>query len=142
MSTSIARCRVSRVSIEHVSFGIVTPHVAECRDFYVRWFDLSVASDLGWYVHLRDGHGKLDLGFLLPNSPDVPAAFHAAFSGGGYLGLRVDDVAAVYQRFLSENAPLTFELRDEPWGERHFGIVDPAGLLVNVWQRIDTQPEP
>jgi len=130
------------VSIGHVSFGIVTPHVAGCRDFYVRWFDLSVASDLAWYVHLRDSDGKLDLGFLLPDSPNVPAAFHQTFAGGGYVGLRVDDVATVYRRFLSENVALAFELRDEPWGERHFGIVDPAGLLVNVWQRITPQAEP
>jgi catechol 2,3-dioxygenase-like lactoylglutathione lyase family enzyme len=122
--------------IEHVSFGIVTPQVAECRDFYVRWFGLNVASDLGWYVHLRDGQGRLDLAFLLPNSPQVPAAFHGAFSSGGYLGLRVEDVEAIYRRFLAAEMTFAFELRDESWGERHFGIMDPSGLLVNVWQRM------
>ncbi|MBD0256676.1 MAG: glyoxalase, partial [Cytophagales bacterium] len=28
--------------------------------------------------------------------------------------------------------PIEVELRDEPWGDRHFAIVDPNGIGVDI----------
>lgn len=37
--------------------------------------------------------------------------------------------------------PITLPLRDEPFGQRHFIITDPAGTLVDVIKPIPPSPE-
>jgi uncharacterized glyoxalase superfamily protein PhnB len=48
----------------------------------------------------------------------------------------VPDVEAEYQRIRSMEVPIEAELRDEPWGDRHFVIVDPNGIGVDIVQRV------
>jgi catechol 2,3-dioxygenase-like lactoylglutathione lyase family enzyme len=119
----------------HVSFGIVTDRLAECRDFYSKHFGFTVASDQGWYIHLKAPHGEVALGLVAPYREDVPASFHAPFPGqGAYISLKVDDVNAALAEMQSAGLSIETPLQDAPWGERHFVIRDPAGCLVNVWQ--------
>jgi hypothetical protein len=35
---------------------------------------------------------------------------------------------------------IAYALKDEPWGQRRFGIVDPAGMWIDVVQQ--TEPAP
>jgi catechol 2,3-dioxygenase-like lactoylglutathione lyase family enzyme len=120
-----------------VSFGIITTGIAECRDFYVRHFGFEVASEPGWYVHLRLPNGRCDLGLLLPGRDELHEVFHAPLVGGGvYLGIEVANVDQSLAELRAAGVSIAAELRDEPWGERHFVVRDPAGCLVNVWQRV------
>jgi len=32
----------------------------------------------------------------------------------------------------SKNIPIEIELRDEPWGDRHFAIKDPNGIGIDI----------
>lgn len=120
-----------------VSFGIVTPQLQACREFYVQHFGFEVATDLGWYVHLRLPSGGCDLGLVLPNRADLDGVFHSPFTGGGvYIGLEVPDAPLAQSNLMASGVPIASPLRDEPWGERHFVVRDPAGCLVNVWQKL------
>ncbi len=121
-----------------LSLGIVTPHLPECRDFYVGHFGFQVAADLQWYIQLRSPDGTYNLGFVLPNRPELDTVFQQPFTSGKgvYLGIEVQDVRATLASFQRAGVPIASSLRDEAWGERHFVIRDPAGCLVNVWQRI------
>jgi uncharacterized glyoxalase superfamily protein PhnB len=44
----------------------------------------------------------------------------------------VDDVDLGWARAAALGAPVRQELRDEPFGQRHFMVSDPNGLLVDV----------
>lgn len=41
----------------------------------------------------------------------------------------------------SSGIPIAHELCDEPWGERHFAVVDPNGIPVNISQLIEPAKE-
>ena len=39
---------------------------------------------------------------------------------------------AEFQRVKQLGIPIEIELRDEEWGDRHFAVVDPNGIGVDV----------
>lgn len=51
-----------------------------------------------------------------------------------YLTLDVDDVDKVYSEIREKGVDIKVELRDEPWGERHFAIEDPNGIGIDIVQ--------
>ncbi|MFN0301527.1 MAG: VOC family protein [Burkholderiales bacterium] len=117
--------------------GIVTEKVQESRDFYVRLFGCEVIyeGEGGWFVLLR--HGESELGFLRPNLDSQASIFRPAFQGKGiWVTVDVDDAQAEYARIQSLGMPIEVAIRDEPWGDRHFVIVDPNGIAVDVVERV------
>ena len=54
----------------------------------------------------------------------------------------VDDVDAEHRRLIDQaGLQQLVPLRDEPFGQRHFILVDPAGALVDVITPIPFAPE-
>jgi catechol 2,3-dioxygenase-like lactoylglutathione lyase family enzyme len=117
---------------------VVTERVTECRDFYRRWFGLEVVFEASWFVLLGAGAaGKASLAFMHPSHPSAPPG-PEPFSGQGMcLEFQVADARAEYERFVRDGAPLALRLRDEPFGQRRFGLHDPAGVWIDVVQQID-----
>ena len=46
--------------------------------------------------------------------------------------IEVENVDEVCKRIKTMEVPLAFELRNEPWGDRHFAIVDPNGIGIDI----------
>lgn len=116
--------------------GIVTEKVIESRDFYVRLFGCEVIyeGEGGWFVLLQ--LGSTELGFMKPGLESQARIFRPAFEGKGvWIVVDVPDVDAQYRRIQSLGVPIEAELRDEAWGDRHFVILDPNGIGVDVVQR-------
>lgn len=115
--------------------GIVTEKVQESKAFYVRLFGCKVLYEADWIV-LLELNGS-ELGFMKPNLDFQAPIFRAPFQGHGvWLVVDVDDAAAELQRIEALGVPIQVSLRDEPWGDRHFCIVDPNGIGVDVVQRM------
>jgi uncharacterized glyoxalase superfamily protein PhnB len=56
--------------------------------------------------------------------------------------VRVDDVDAHYQAAVAAGAQVTSETADHPYGERQYGVTDPAGYRWTFTQSIaEVQPE-
>ena len=119
---------------------VVTDKLQECRDFYARFFGLSVIFEASWIVVLsRDGEAPA-VAFMHPEHPSTPP-HPAPFRGDGmFLTLQVEDAAAEYSRVTAAGLSCALELRDEPWGQRRFAAVDPAGMWVDVVEQ--TEPAP
>jgi uncharacterized glyoxalase superfamily protein PhnB len=110
--------------------------VQESKEFYVRIFggEVIYEGDEGWFVLLQ--FGAYELGFMKPNLETQARIFRMPFQGSGmWLVFDVSNVDAEYQRIQSLGVPIEQPLRDEPWGDRHFVIVDPNGIGVDVVQR-------
>ncbi|WP_043640876.1 VOC family protein [Nonomuraea candida] len=109
---------------------ICTGKVAESKEFYVRLFGFEVTFEADWYVSLR--RGPYELALLDHTHPTLPAAYRRPVAGL-LLNFEVDDVDAEWAR-LVEGEGLTPELalRDEDFGQRHFIVSDPNGVLVDV----------
>ena len=56
------------------------------------------------------------------------------------LEFQVAEAATEYARFREGGAPLTLELREEPFGQRRFGLFDPAGVWIDVVEQIEPAP--
>jgi uncharacterized glyoxalase superfamily protein PhnB len=69
----------------------------------------------------------------LPHHESQQPLFQSPFNGkGAYLTIEVDDVDHVYQQMKEMKIPIAITLRDEPWGDRHFAIVDPNGIGIDI----------
>jgi catechol 2,3-dioxygenase-like lactoylglutathione lyase family enzyme len=120
---------------------IVTEHLVECRDFYRRWFGLEVVFEASWFVLLSAGPaGRASLAFMHPSHPSAPPG-PEVFSGKGMcLEFQVADAQAEYARFQERGAAVELPLRDEPFGQRRFGLFDPAGVWIDVVEQIAPAP--
>lgn len=72
---------------------------------------------------------------MLPNQPHQPDFLQTAHAGKGIvLTFETNDATAEYDRLEEQSAPIIHDIRDEEWGQRHFILVDPAGVYVDVVQ--------
>jgi catechol 2,3-dioxygenase-like lactoylglutathione lyase family enzyme len=120
---------------------IVTPHLRQARDFYVEHFGFHPVFEADWYVQLHapgEGGGKpIELAFMKPDQRDQPSELHHAFNGVGVVfTFEVADPDSLYQRVRDAGCTTIVELKDEPWGQRHFLVRDPIGNLVDVVKQI------
>jgi catechol 2,3-dioxygenase-like lactoylglutathione lyase family enzyme len=112
---------------------ICTERIAESRDFYVRHFDFEVVFEADWYVSLRrEGDPAWELAILDASHETLPENDRKPVSGL-LLNFEVDDVDAEYQRLVTDSGltPVV-PLRSEEFGQRHFIVKDPSGVLVDV----------
>ena len=56
------------------------------------------------------------------------------------LTLEFDDAEEALREVVATGVEPEVSLRDEPWGQRHFMLRDPAGVWVDVVQHIDPDP--
>jgi uncharacterized glyoxalase superfamily protein PhnB len=119
---------------------VVTDKLRECRDFYRRWFGLQVIFEASWIVVLSSDGEAPAVAFMHSDHPSTPPD-PAPFGGDGlFLTLQVDDASREYERLREAGLERALELRDEPWGQRRFAAIDPAGMWVDVVEQ--TEPAP
>lgn len=121
---------------------ICTTRLAETADFYRQHLAFEVTFAADWYVSLRRaGSPAYELAVLDPTHPTVPEGYGRPVQGL-LLNVEVDDVDAEWQRLVLDAglAPV-LPIRSEAFGQRHFIVADPAGVLVDVITEIPPSPE-
>ena len=119
---------------------VVTENLARCRDFYRTLFGMEVAFEASWFVLLATDDGyPASLAFMHPSHPSAPPGPEPFTGKGMCLEFQVDDAKAEYERFVREGAPVTLHVRDEPFGQRRFGLFDPAGVWIDVVEQIEPE---
>jgi catechol 2,3-dioxygenase-like lactoylglutathione lyase family enzyme len=94
------------------------------------------------YVSLKaNQEPSFELALLDPEHPTVPEAFRRGMSGGLILNFEVDDVDGEYERLRAAGLPIYLELRSEDFGQRHFIMSDPNGVLIDVIKVIPPSAE-
>jgi catechol 2,3-dioxygenase-like lactoylglutathione lyase family enzyme len=118
---------------------VVTDHLVACRNFYRRWFDLEIVFEARWFVLLGDGTG-LHIAFMSPDHPSAPPGPEVYSGKGMCFEFQVVDAAAEYRRFMDGGAPVELPLTEEPFGQRRFGLFDPADVWIDVVEQIEPAP--
>lgn len=54
-----------------------------------------------------------------------------------FVTFQVADAAAEHERVVAAGLECDLPLTEEPWGQRRFGVVDPAGVWVDVVEQIE-----
>ena len=113
--------------------GIVTEKLAETKKFYLETLGFGVTFENEFYLLLHTPHHGAEISFLLPNHPSQQTLFQKPFAGEGvYLTIEVDDVDKVYNDLQNKGIEIKIDIRDEPWGDRHFAIQDPNGIGIDI----------
>ena len=113
--------------------GIITKKLSESKAFYTSVLGFEVAFENSFYLLLQAPEQGGKIGFFLPDHPTQQPLFHKPFQGQGvYLTVEVEDVDKVYRAIKKKSVEVKVEIRDEPWGERHFAIEDPNGIGIDI----------
>jgi uncharacterized glyoxalase superfamily protein PhnB len=93
-------------------------------------FDVEEMGDPGWRLFVRDA-----CRIMAGECPDATPA-GALGDHSYFLYLMVDDVDAFHTRAVASGAEITKSLRNEPWGNREFGLRTVDGHRIMVGQRL------
>lgn len=118
---------------------LMVDDVAASARFYrdVLGFETTFEDD--WYVSLRFGGGELAV--LDRTHETIPAGFREPVRGL-LLNVEVPDAAAEHARMVGDlGLPERLPLRDEAFGQRHFIVEAPGGVLLDVIEPIEPAPE-
>ncbi|MGS2739103.1 VOC family protein [Sinomicrobium sp. M5D2P17] len=113
--------------------GIITQKLTETKEFYTEVLGFGVTFENDFYLLLHTPDHESEISFLMPDHSSQQALFHPAFGGQGvYFTIEVEDVDKIYRELKAKDIPISIELRDEPWGDRHFAIKDPNGVAIDI----------
>ncbi len=112
---------------------VTTKDLQATRDFYVSHFGLEVIFEASWVVMLgARSTGEISLGFMSSDHPTNPPGPEPFDGRGMIVTVQVEDAAKALTALRRQGAAITYDLHDEPWGQRRFMTIDPAGILVDV----------
>lgn len=113
--------------------GIITEKFIETKEFYTNKLGFGVTFENDFYLLLHTPDKSSEISFLKPNHPSQKPIFQSPFAGKGvYLTIEVENVDEVYEQFKSKSIKFALEIRDEVWGDRHFAILDPNGIGIDI----------
>ena len=121
------------MSVTRLLPNICTDRMEETRDFYVNLLGFVVGTvHPGWYIQLvSPTDPRLQLGIVRRDAEFTPKAFQRP-AQGVIISIEVDDVDAVHAAAVKRGFTIAQGLSTQDFGMRHFMVVDPNGLLVNV----------
>lgn len=120
---------------------LMTDDVPATAAFYQEHFAFTPAFEADWYVHLTGiDDPTRNLAILDYRHETVPVAGRHP-SNGVFLNFEVDDVDAEYARLRNAGVEMLLEIRDEPFGQRHFIVDGPGGVMVDVIKVIPPNAE-
>ena len=110
---------------------LVVSDIARTKAFYESLLGLTTTFDADWFVQQRvPTPGGVELGAVAAGHPTIPAGWERA--ANLIVTVEVDDARVARDRTDRLGAPVVMELRDEDFGQRHFMVTDPDGILVDV----------
>lgn len=113
--------------------GIITEKLQETKEFYTEILGFGVTFENDFYLLMHTPDESAEISFLKPNHPSQKPIFQSPFNGNGvYLTIEVDNVDKVYQQLKNKGATFEVEIKDEDWGDRHFVIVDPNAIGIDI----------
>ena len=116
---------------------LMTDRVADTARYYEQHFRFTRLFDSNWYVHLQSlEDASVNLAILDGDHATIPEAARGGRAAGVLLNFEVEDASAEYQRVLDQGLDVQLALRDEAFGQRHFIVRDPNGVLIDVIQPI------
>ncbi|UTW64719.1 VOC family protein [bacterium SCSIO 12741] len=113
--------------------GIITDKMDATKQFYQDVLGFGVTFENEFYLLLHTPNRQAEISFLLPQHASQKPLFQPAFQGQGvYLTIEVEDVDSWYSTLQEKGIPIQIEIRNEPWGDRHFAIQDPNGIGIDI----------
>lgn len=118
---------------------LMTGNVPAVADFWTRHFGFETTFEDDWYISLqRDG---AELAVLHRDHPTIPEPWRGVSTAGLLVNIELDDVDAEYAKVLDAGLTVLLPIQSEEFGQRHFIVAGPEGVLVDVISPIVPGPE-
>ena len=116
----------------------VTNNLTTLKTFYESHFDFTtVFFEADFYLHLIHQQSGNQLGFMMPNHPSQPNFLHSKTSNvGAIITFDVSDAKTAYQFAQESGLYIVMEYTEEQWGQNHFIVRDPEGLLIDIVEHV------
>lgn len=112
---------------------LLTADVAATAAFYRRHLGFRPVFESDWYMHLQSEEDEtVNLAVLARDHDTIPAAGRGRSAAGVILNFEVADVDAVHARLTGAGMKPLQPLRDEAFGQRHFILEGPDGVLIDI----------
>jgi len=116
----------------------VTNNLAELKEFYGAHFGFTdVFFDEEFYLHLLNPDSGHQLGFMLPDHPSQPSILHSVSPNiGTVISFDVSDAKEAWKTAQDAGLDIVLEYTEEAWGQHHFIVRDPQGLLIDIVEHV------
>ncbi|WP_103348827.1 VOC family protein [Amycolatopsis sp. CA-128772] len=121
--------------------GYLVDDVAATTRFYADVIGLPVTVELDWFASVNAGAPGFEISFVQRGHESVPPGYRAPETTGLMFGLVVEDARAEAKRLEEAGVELVTPVVDEEYGQRHFYVADPDGVLLDVIEVIPADPE-
>lgn len=127
------------VSFADVYTVIMTKDLAASRDFYVQWFGFQPVFESTWFLMLvSQGEKPFTIAFMHEDHPSTPPSLPVFNQkAGAFLTFQVEEVQPIYEKLKIAGMPIHYHLKDEPWGQRRFSVLDPNSVFIDIVQQIE-----
>lgn len=120
---------------------LLSENVTKAAEFYIRHFHFQPLYQADWYVHLQSrDDASVNLGLVAKDHETIPEVGRGR-TGGMLLNFEVEEVDMHCVRLQAEGARIALPLRDEEFGQRHFIVEGPDGVLIDVIRPIPPSAE-
>ena len=110
---------------------IMSNKIKESKNFYMKYFNFELTFENDWYISLKS-EDNIELAIINSEHPTIPEKFRN-LSQGIILNIEVDNANNEYERLiLTNNLSVISDIKDEEFGQRHFIIEDPNGILIDI----------
>lgn len=121
--------------------GYLVDDVAATTRFYRDVIGLPVTVELDWFASVNAGAPGYEISFVERGHESLPAGFRTRPTSGLSFGLVVEDAAGEAKRLVDAGVELVTPVVEERYGQRHFSVADPNGVLLDVIEMIAPDPE-
>ena len=105
--------------------------LTESRRFYCSLGYITLFASENYAQMVWPENQAVQIGLITPPRASAPLPFLTEYRGGLFLGFEVEDVDGLYASLTAKGIEITLELEDGPWGQRHFAVMDPNGVVLD-----------
>lgn len=114
---------------------LMSEKLEESHMFYKTYLGFTDTFISEWYISLSHPEGG-ELALIDASHDTIPVAYQSNVKGM-ILNMEVEDATSIYKRIQKQNEQiLLMDIRDEEYGQRHFMVQDPNGLLIDIIESI------
>jgi catechol 2,3-dioxygenase-like lactoylglutathione lyase family enzyme len=124
--------------IDQIYTVFITKRLKETVEFYERYFGCSKVFESTFFVLLQTpGEKRFSIAFMDEKHPTAPPSPQRFNGSGAFLTMEVSDAKRLFDEMKVRGYAITYELKDEEWGQRRFGILDPNELWIDIVEQIE-----
>lgn len=129
------------MQITSTALSLNVPDVDASAEWVQQHFGFTVAMSADGFSSLQHPDAGVNLIYLRTGLSTFKPASAAVDASGLLVVFTVEAIDAEYARLQREGVTIVTPIETEPWGERYFQMTDPNGVVYQLVQWVDPEPQ-